>query len=61
MAGWSSVNLALRFLNSENGDFLTLMRNICWLMFDIDLHASLGADETSGDVVISCQYPACCC
>jgi hypothetical protein len=51
----------LPFLISENGDFSILMRNICWLMFDIDLHASLGAGETSGDVVISCQYPACCC
>ncbi len=61
VAGWRSVNLALAFLNSENGDFSILMRYICWLEFDIDLHASLGADETSGDVVICCQYPACCC
>ncbi len=36
MAGWRGVNLALPFLNSENGNFSILMRNICWLEFDID-------------------------
>jgi hypothetical protein len=32
-----------------------------WLMFDIDLHPLLGADEVSGDLMVGCQYHRCYC
>jgi hypothetical protein len=32
VAGWRNVNLALPFLNHENGDFWILMREISWVL-----------------------------
>jgi hypothetical protein len=32
-----------------------------WLMFDIDLHPLLGADEVSGDLIFGGQYHRCYC
>jgi hypothetical protein len=41
VAGWRSVNLALPFLNHENGDFLILMRDIYLLMVQSSLQLIL--------------------